>query len=156
MFALLIFEWSELHEQNPDSECRTFSAVTPSTLRGTSHCVEWSHSLSDSGRAPRAMKPWLTATKATLLVTTGETVAAMRRAPLAEGSDVGAGWGRGFLISFHGKLQALWTRFRYRECILSGNYRFSLCGHNSLARVGGRLREVKLAPQTSRKEVTNL
>jgi len=120
------------------------STRTASTLRGTSRCVEWSHSLSDSGRAPREMKQWLTATAAPLLVIIGEAVAAMQRAPLAEGSDVDFDCGRDFRWSFHGQLQALWTHFRYRERILSGNYRFSLCERNALARVGGRLREAKL------------
>jgi len=31
-----------------------------------------------------------------MLVITGETVAAMRRAPLAEGSDIVSGWGARF------------------------------------------------------------
>jgi len=51
--------------------------------------------------------PFLTATAAPLLVTTGETVAAMRRPAMAEGSIVGAGCGRGFRRSFHGQLQSL-------------------------------------------------
>jgi len=122
------------------------STRTASTLRGTSCCVEWSHSLSDRGRAPRAMKPWLTMTAAPLLVITGETVTAMRCAPLDEGSDVDSGWGRDFRRSFRGQLQALWTRFRCRERILSRNYHFLLCVRNSFALVGGWLKEAKLAP----------
>jgi len=51
--------------------------------------------------------PFLTATAAPLLATTEETVAAMRRAAMAEGSIVGAGCGRGFRRSFHGQLQSL-------------------------------------------------
>lgn len=58
----------------------------------------------------------------------------MRRAPMAEATDVDGGLDRVFAAHFMDS---------YSEHILFDNCLLSLCGRNSLARVGSQLKLVK-------------